>query len=199
MAQTTPFRIRCRSLAAAAVAGLAVAACGGTIEADIYEPVRVGKSELSDHGRHAATIDLGDAQLVLFPLDVSRERTSMIYGPFLILPTFEEKVLIDAPLRINIQLEILRNTLTVDLSRAAIAVGGRTLYPVSVGDRTGVKVVGPLQLTRQPFAQVFELRYEIRTTELKPFTLQIPEIQLNERNVAVRRVTYRRGSRESPG
>ena len=191
------FRISCRRLAAA-IAALVVVACGGTIEADIYEPIRAGKPDR--HRPHAATISLGDASLVLLPVDVSEERISVIYGPFLILPTFEEKKLIDKPLRIEVWLEIPRGSAVADLSRAKVSLGSRTLYPTSVGRHwTGERFEGPMQLTGQSTAHIFELNYAIRTTELEPFTLHLPDIQLNGRVVAIEPVAYRRGRRERPG
>jgi hypothetical protein len=130
---------------------------------------------------------------------VLSERLRTIYGPALILPAvWEEKKVSDEPLRIRIWLELPQGTAVVDLSKAAVRLGGRTLYPAAGRLGTGEKLEGPIQLAGQSTAHMFELMYEVRTTELEPFTLHIPDVQVNGRLVALDPIAFRRGKRELP-
>ena len=96
-------------------------------------------------------------------------------------------------------------TATIDLSKTAVTFGGRTLYPTSVGRyRTQEKVDGPVQVSGQHrirnlvLPHVFELSYDVRTTELEPFTVQLPDIQVNGRHVTLKPVAFGRGKRDQP-
>jgi hypothetical protein len=127
------------------------------------------------------------------------ERLRTLYGPLLILPAvWEEKKVIDEPVQLSIRLELPRGSAAVDPSKVAITFGGRTLYPTSVWNPwTLEKFQGPVQLTGQSRAHTFELRYEVRTTELEPFTLHLPEFQVNGRVFKPDPIAFRRAMREA--
>lgn len=187
------------------IATIAVAGCGGLVEQEVFEPLLRAEPDPRPYLRNATPIRLGDASIFLYPVALS-ERTKRIYGPLLVLPTpWEEKQEYDRPLALRVGLEIPSGSATVDLSKTAVTLGGRTLYPTSVARYgTREKFDGPVELAGQrqlrglDFPHMFELSYEVRTTELEPFTMQLPDIQVNGRVVTIRPVAFGRGKRDSP-
>jgi hypothetical protein len=189
----------------ALLAAVAMTGCSGLAEVEVLEPVLRAAPDARPYLREATPIGLGEATLFLYPVALS-ERMKRIYGPLLVLPTpSEEKQVLDRPLVLRVGLEVPGGTATVDLSKTAVTFGGRTLYPTSVGRYgTQEKVDGPVQVSGQRrlrnlvLPHVFELSYDVRATQLEPFTLQLPDIQVNDRVVTMKPAAFGRGKRDEP-
>jgi hypothetical protein len=191
-------RLQVLSLTVGITSAITVAACAGLVEGEAYQPVQVGQPDPKIHRPHAA-VRLSDASIVVFPVVVS-EQLRRIYGPALILPTFwEEKAVVDKPLRLEVWLKLPSGDAMVDFSGAAVRLGERTVYPTFVGRKwTGERSEGAVRLAGQTLAHVFELNFEVRTTQLQPFTLYLPDLQINGRMVSVDPIAFQLGRYDSP-
>lgn len=187
---------RNRTLSITAVAALGVVACSGIAEVEVYEVVRTGTPATVSRGLQRDAFNLGDASLVVFPIETS-ERVTWIIGPLVVIPVFEERRLIDKRLemRMQLSLELAHGTATVDFSKAALSMGERTLYPFSIVRQWSERIEGRAVTLTGQGPHTFQLHYDIRTIELAPFTLELPPMQVNGREVRLDPIIFRRAKR----